>query len=58
MTSVVFSPRLELNIALVMADADFAAVGTRFDVEVSSEKTTATVVEKPFFDPSKTIAVT
>jgi glycine cleavage system regulatory protein len=33
-------------------------IGTHFDVETSSGKTTATVVEKPFFDPNKKIAVT
>jgi glycine cleavage system aminomethyltransferase T len=57
-TSAVFSPRLELNIALAMVGADQAALGTRFDVETPSGKTTATVVEKPFFDPFKKIAVT
>ena len=57
-TSAVFSPRLELNIALAMVGADFAAIGTHFDVETSRGKTTATVVEKPFFDPNKKIAVT
>ena len=57
-TSAVFSPRLELNIALAMVGADFAAIGTNFDVETSSGKTTATVVEKPFFDPNKKIAAT
>jgi len=57
-TSAVFSPRLELNIALAMVGADFAAMGTHFDVETSNGKTTATVVEKPFFDPNKKIAVT
>jgi aminomethyltransferase len=57
-TSAVFSPRLELNIALAMVGADFAAVGTNFDVETSNGKATATVVDKPFFDPNKKIAAT
>ena len=57
-TSAVFSPRLELNIALAMVGADFAAVGTHFDVETSNGKATATVVDKPFFDPNKKIAAT
>jgi glycine cleavage system aminomethyltransferase T len=35
-TSAVFSPRVELNIALAMVGADFATVGTHFDVETSS----------------------
>lgn len=55
-TSAVFSPRLELNIALAMVGADHTALGTRFDVEIPGGKTTATVVEKPFFDPNKKIA--
>jgi aminomethyltransferase len=57
-TSAVFSPRLGLNIALAMVGIDFAALGTGFDVVTPGGKTTATVVEKPFFDPGKKIAAT
>ncbi len=57
-TSAVFSPRLQINIALAMVGADFAAVGTSFDVETPDGRTTATVVAKPFYDPNKKIAVT
>lgn len=57
-TSAVFSPRLERNIALAMVGKDFTALGTEFDVETPGGQTTATVVEKPFFDPGKTIAAT
>lgn len=57
-TSAVFSPRLEQNIALAMVGVDFAALGTSFDVETPSGKATARVVEKPFFDPNKKIAAT
>ncbi len=57
-TSAVFSPRLEQNIALAMVGVDFAALGTSFDVETPSGITTATVVDKPFFDPNKKIAAT
>ncbi|WP_246180620.1 glycine cleavage T C-terminal barrel domain-containing protein, partial [Marinobacter changyiensis] len=57
-TSAVFSPRLEQNIALAMVEADHAALGTRFDVVTPGGKTTATVVQKPFFDPNKKIAAT
>ncbi len=35
-----------------------AEIGTRFDVQTPNGKTTATVVEKPFFDPRKKIAAT
>ena len=57
-TSAVFSPRLEQNIALAMVSVAFADVGTTLEVELPSGKTTATVVEMPFFDPKKTIAAT
>jgi len=57
-TSAVFSPRLDQNIALAMVGVEFAALGTSFEVETPSGKTTARVVEKPFFDPNKKIAAT
>ena len=44
-TSAVFSPRLELNIALAMVSVEFAVAGTSFDVETPNGKATATVVE-------------
>ncbi len=56
-TSAVHSPRLGQNIALSILDNGAAAVGT--DVEVAlapDEVRSATVVEKPFFDPKKRIA--
>ncbi len=53
-----FSPRLQVNIALAMVGADFAAVGTSFDVETPEGIMTATVAAKPFYDPNKKIAVT
>jgi aminomethyltransferase len=57
-TSAVFSPRLEQNIALAMVSADFAVLGMTFDVDMPNGKRTATVVERPFFDPNKKIAAT
>lgn len=57
-TSAVYSPRLEKNIALAMVGADFATLGARFDVVTPYGTLTATVVEKPFFDPKKEIAST
>jgi aminomethyltransferase len=57
-TSAVFSPRLEQNIALAMVNADFAVLGMTFDVDMPNGKRTATVVERPFFDPNKKIAAT
>ncbi|MBN1005613.1 glycine cleavage T C-terminal barrel domain-containing protein [Amphritea pacifica] len=55
-TSAVFSPRLEQNIALAMVGAEFAEPGTTFEVALPSGAATATVVETPFFDPKKKIA--
>lgn len=52
-TSAIFSPRLEKNIALAMVEAKFAGLGTDFVVVTSKGNATATVVEKPFFDPKK-----
>lgn len=54
-TSAVFSPRLEQNIALAMVSVDMAETGTVLTVTTSSDSRTATVVEKPFFDPNKQI---
>lgn len=55
-TSAVYSPRLEKNIALAMVGADFATLGARFEVDTPYGTLMATVVEKPFFDPKKKIA--
>ncbi|MDI9245968.1 glycine cleavage T C-terminal barrel domain-containing protein [Marinobacter sp. CHS3-4] len=56
-TSAVYSPRLRQNIGLAMVGVDFAETGTRFDIETPYGRTTATVVDKPFYDPKKQIAV-
>lgn len=55
-TSAVFSPRLEKNIALAMVSADFASLGRTLEVDMPNGKRRATVVERPFFDPNKKIA--
>jgi len=55
-TSAIYSPRLEQNIALAMVSADCADIGTVFDVAMPSGAAPATVVETPFFDPKKRIA--
>jgi len=57
-TSAVYSPRLGKNIALAMVDIEYAALGTRLDVDTPHGTVTATVVDKPFFDPKKEIAAT
>jgi aminomethyltransferase len=55
-TSAVYSPRLEKNIALAMVDSDAAALGTQFTVAATVGERLATAVEKPFYDPKKSIA--
>ena len=56
-TSAVYSPRLKQNIALAMVAADCAELGTRLDVISHSGTAGATVVERPFYDPRKQLAV-
>jgi aminomethyltransferase len=61
-TSAIYSPRLEKNIALAMVAAEHAGLGTKVEVvnrsgvvnEAGSVR--ATIVERPFYDPKKTIA--
>lgn len=55
-TSAVYSPRLEQNIALAMVSIEHTALGTDLDVETDGATAKATVVEKPFYDPKKKIA--
>ncbi len=55
-TSAVYSPRLEKNIALGMAEIGCSALGTALTVVEQEGARTASVVEKPFFDPKKKIA--
>ncbi len=54
-TSAIYSPRLEKNIALAMVSTDYSNIGTNLEVQIGSFKVNATVVEKPFFDPKKKI---
>lgn len=55
-TSAVYSPRLEQNIALAMVAAEHADIGTAVEVVTPSGSAPAQIVEKPFFDPKKAIA--
>ena len=55
-TSAVHSPRLNANIALAMAAVEHAAIGTALEVQTPTQTLPARVVEKPFFDPKKTLA--
>ena len=55
-TSAIYSPRLEQNIALAMVSVEIAKLGETVDVEINSTTTSARVVEFPFYDPKKTLA--
>ncbi|OWY13621.1 glycine cleavage system protein T [Thioclava sp. F34-6] len=55
-TSAIYSPRLERNIALAMVGVSHAQIGTKVEVVLPSGPTLATVVERPFFDPKKALA--
>ena len=55
-TSAVYSPRLEQNIALAMVATEHADIGTELQIQTVSGPAQAVVVEKPFYDPKKKIA--
>lgn len=55
-TSVVYSPRLKQNIALAMVETAFAEIGTTVEVLAGSVSNGARVVQRPFYDPGKTLA--
>ncbi|MAV48150.1 MAG: glycine cleavage system protein T [Alphaproteobacteria bacterium TMED89] len=52
-TSAVYSPRLEQNIALAFVSTDHAGLGTKLRVQRAQGDCPAEVVERPFFDPRK-----
>ena len=56
-TSAIYSPRLDKNIALAILDIAAAELDTVVHVGIGAEERTATVVPKPFFDPKKQITV-
>ena len=55
-TSAVYSPRLEQNIALAMVSAEHAIIGAEVEVVTKSGPVRATICERPFYDPKKQIA--
>ena len=54
-TSAVYSPRLEQNIALAMIDSEHSQIGDRVTIRIKDEVATATICETPFYDPKKQI---
>lgn len=55
-TSAIYSPRLKRNIALAMVAVDHTHLGTKVDVVIGQDRLAAKVVERPFYDPKKTLA--
>ncbi|MGI9476439.1 MAG: glycine cleavage T C-terminal barrel domain-containing protein [Hyphomicrobiaceae bacterium] len=55
-TSAIYSPRLEMNIALAMVAREYAEIGTRAVIDTSERSRNCEVVPKPFYDPKKSIA--
>ena len=56
-TSAVYSPRLKKNIALAMVNVENSEIGTDLEVLTHQGKFFAKIVEKPFYDPKKKIAI-
>jgi len=54
-TSAVYSPRLEKNIALAMVSTECAQIGQQVDLQLPNAIVQAAVVQKPFYDPKKKI---
>jgi len=55
-TSAIYSPRLEKNIALAMMKKEHTVLGTEMEVAIPNGARMCKVVPKPFHDPKKTIA--
>ena len=55
-TSAIYSPRLQKNIALAMISIDLTASGRVLQVDKLSETRACTVVPIPFYDPKKSLA--
>ncbi len=55
-TSAVYSPRLEKNIALALVDKDHWDIGTSVTIQTPFGELSAETVAIPFYDPRKTLA--
>lgn len=56
-TSAVYSPRLQRNIALALVDVEFAETGVRASTETTFGQRDIVVVPRPFYDPQKSKTV-
>ena len=54
-TSAVYSPRLQKNIALAMIKVGQSEIGNNLIVNIDDKKVSSKVIEKPFYDPKKKI---
>jgi glycine cleavage system aminomethyltransferase T len=54
-TSAVYSPRLEKNIALAMVDIKYSNLDQELTINDGSSYFSAVVVKKPFYDPNKNL---
>ena len=54
-TSAIYSPRLKKNIALAMIDIHYTTIGHKLKVKIENEIINSTIVDKPFFDPKKSL---
>ncbi len=55
-TSAIYSPRLEANIALAMVRKTHSEIGTAVEVQTADSVRSAQVVARPFYDPRKQLA--
>ena len=55
-TSAVYSPRLQKNIALAIVDIEYSDIDTSLKIKIDDEMVDAIITKKPFFDPNKLIA--
>ena len=56
-TSAIYSPRLQKNIALAMVQIDYSNIGLKAEVHTPFGVRKLKIVEKPFYDPKKKLAV-
>ena len=55
-TSAVYSPRLQKNIALAIVEIENSIIGNKLKVIINGDEISSKVIEKPFYDPRKKIA--
>jgi glycine cleavage system aminomethyltransferase T len=55
-TSAIYSSRLKANIALAMVTVEYTTIFTELEVITPMGSRSSTVVDKPFYDPKKTLA--